>query len=139
MTELSDSSHTMREERKAVTALNADIVGSTALGERLDVEDVKLVIGEAITRMVAAVEELGGTVKDLAGDGILALFGAPAAHEDDAERAVRTALRIVEELNAYGKEVDAGWGVEGFAVRVGVNTGSVVLGPVGGGSRIEYG
>ncbi|HKB19369.1 MAG TPA: AAA family ATPase, partial [Gaiellaceae bacterium] len=128
-----------REERKAVTALDADVAGSTALGERLDAEEVRLVVGEAIARMVAAVEALGGTVKDLAGDGILALFGAPVAHEDDAERAVRAGLRIAEEMAAYGSEVAAGWGVDGFAVRVGVNTGSVVLGPVGGGSRVEYG
>src|SRR5256885_2652225 len=139
MTELSEESQVMREERKAVTALDADIVGSTALAERLDAEEVKLVLGEAITRMIAAVEELGGTVKDLAGDGVLALFGAPVAHEDDAERAVRAGLRITEELAAYGSEVAAGWGVEDFAVRVGVNTGSVVLGPVGAGSRVEYG
>ena len=129
----------MREERKAVTALDADVVGSTALAERLDAEEVKLVVGEAVARMVAAVEALGGTVKDLAGDGILALFGAPVAHEDDAERAVRAGLRIAEEMAGYGSEVAAGWGVDGFAVRIGVNTGSVVLGPVGGGSRIEYG
>ena len=129
----------MREERKAVTALNADVIGSTALAERLDAEEVKLIVGEAIARMVAAVEALGGTVKDLAGDGILALFGAPAAHEDDAERAVRAGLQIAEEMAAYGSEVAAGWGVEGFGVRIGVNTGSVVLGPVGGGSRVEYG
>jgi ABC-type oligopeptide transport system substrate-binding subunit/class 3 adenylate cyclase len=139
MTELFEESQAMREERKAVTALDADIVGSTALAERLDAEEVKLILGEAITRMIAAVEELGGTVKDLAGDGVLALFGAPVAHEDDAERAVRTGLRIAAELAAYGLEVAAGWGVEDFAVRVGVNTGSVVLGPVGAGSRVEYG
>ena len=129
----------MREERKAVTALDADVAGSTALGERLDAEEVRLVVGEAIARMVAAVEALGGTVKDLAGDGILALFGAPVAHEDDAERAVRAGLRIAEEMAGYGSEVAKGWGIDGFAVRVGVNTGSVVLGPVGGGSRVEYG
>ncbi|MEK6273851.1 MAG: ABC transporter substrate-binding protein [Actinomycetota bacterium] len=139
MADLPEESRVMREERKAVTALDADIVGSTALAERLDAEEVKLIVGEAITRMVATVEELGGTVKDLAGDGVLALFGAPVAHEDDAERAVRAGLRIAEELAAYGSEVAAGWGVEDFAVRVGVNTGSVVLGPVGAGSRIEYG
>ena len=122
-----------------MTALDADVVGSTALAERLDAEEVRLVVGEAIARMVAAVEALGGTVKDLAGDGILALFGAPVAHEDDAERAVRAGLRIAEEMAAYGSEVAKGWGIDGFAVRIGVNTGSVVLGPVGGGSRVEYG
>src|SRR5438445_10041080 len=126
----------MREERKVITVLAADLSGSTSLGERLDPEETKLVIGEAIGRIVLAVEELGGTVKDLAGDGVLALFGAPAAHEDDPERAVSAGLRIAEELAAYGSEVAAGWGVEDFAVRVGVNTGSVVLGPVGAGSRV---
>ena len=73
----------MREERRVVTALFADIVGSTALGERLDPEDLRLIVADAIGRMIAAVETFGGTVKDLAGDGMLALFGAPVAHEDD--------------------------------------------------------
>src|SRR2546422_11506760 len=129
----------MREERKVVTALFADLVGSTALADRLDPEEVRLIVGEAVARMVQAVEEFGGTVKDLAGDGILALFGAPVTHEDDAERAVRAGLRIVEAIRAYGQEVSRAWGVEGFAVRVGVATGPVVLGAVGGGQRIEYG
>ena len=86
----------MREERKVVTALFADVVGSTQLTERMDPEDAREVLGGAVRRMVDAVEAFGGTVKDLAGDGILALFGAPVTHEDDAERAIRAALRIVE-------------------------------------------
>ncbi|HMC37359.1 MAG TPA: AAA family ATPase, partial [Actinomycetota bacterium] len=129
----------MREERKVITVLAADLSGSTSLGERLDPEETKLVIGEAIGRIVLAVEELGGTVKDLAGDGVLALFGAPAAHEDDPERAVSAGLRIAREIEAYGAEVERGWGIAGFAVRVGIATGTVVLGPVGGGTRVEYG
>ncbi len=129
----------MREERKVVTALFADLVGSTALGERLDPEEVKLVVGEAVARIVREVEALGGHVKDLAGDGVLAFFGAPVASEDDAERAVRAGLRIVEELGAYGREVEQAWGIEGLSVRVGLGTGRVVLGAVGGGSRVEYG
>ena len=129
----------MREERKVVTALFADVVGSTALGERLDPEEVRLVVGEAVGRMVRAVEAFGGTVKDLAGDGVLALFGAPVAHEDDPERAIRAALRIVEDIRGYGVEVAEGWGLEGFGVRVGVNTGPMVLGPVGAGTHVEYG
>jgi ABC-type oligopeptide transport system substrate-binding subunit/class 3 adenylate cyclase len=128
----------MREERKVVTAVFADIVGSTALGERLDAEEVKLIVGDAVARMVHAVEEFGGTVKDLAGDGLLALFGAPVAHEDDPERAVRAGLRIAQEIGSYAGEVASAWGVDGFGVRVGVNTGPVVLGPVGAGERVEY-
>jgi class 3 adenylate cyclase len=120
----------MREERKVVTAVFADIVGSTQLTERMDPEDAREVLGGAIRRMVDAVEAFGGTVKDLAGDGILALFGAPATHEDDAERAIRAALRIVEQSDGDASPVE---------VRVGIETGLVVLGPIGGGGRIEYG
>jgi ABC-type oligopeptide transport system substrate-binding subunit/class 3 adenylate cyclase len=128
----------VREERKVLTAVFADVVGSTALAERLDPEDVKLVVGEAIARIVGEVESLGGHVKDLAGDGVLAFFGAPTTREDDAERAVRCALRIVGEMEEYTREVRRGWGAEGFGVRVGAATGAVVVGEVGAGSRVEY-
>lgn len=129
----------MREERKVVSALFADVVGSTQLGERLDPEDVRDIMGGAIARIIHAVEGFGGTVKDLAGDGVLALFGAPISHEDDAERAVRAGLEIVKEIGDYGVHIARDWEVEGFAVRVGIETGLVVLGPVGAGARIEYG
>jgi ABC-type oligopeptide transport system substrate-binding subunit/class 3 adenylate cyclase len=128
----------VREERKVLTAVFADIVGSTALAERLDPEDIKLVVGEAVARIVGEVESLGGHVKDLAGDGVLAFFGAPTTREDDAERAVRCALRIVGEMEEYAREVRRGWGAEGFGVRVGAATGAVVVGEVGAGSRVEY-
>ncbi|HJQ50482.1 MAG TPA: ABC transporter substrate-binding protein [Gaiellaceae bacterium] len=128
----------VREERKVLTAVFADVVGSTALAERLDPEDVKLVVGEAIARIVGEIESLGGHVKDLAGDGVLAFFGAPTTREDDAERAVRCALRIVGEMDEYAREVRRGWGAEGFGVRVGAATGAVVVGEVGAGSRVEY-
>src|SRR5918999_3177681 len=99
----------MREERKVVTALFADLVGSTALAERLDPEELKLVVGDAIARVVGAVEAFGGTVKDLAGDGVLGLFGAPLAHEDDPERALLAALRIVEEMAEFADDVRRSW------------------------------
>jgi ABC-type oligopeptide transport system substrate-binding subunit/class 3 adenylate cyclase len=128
----------VREERKVLTAVFADVVGSTALTERLDAEDVKLVVGEAVARIVGEVEALGGHVKDLAGDGVLAFFGAPTTREDDAERAVLCGLRIVAEMEEYAREVRRGWGAEGFGVRVGAATGAVVVGEVGAGSRVEY-
>ena len=128
----------VREERKVLTAVFADVVGSTALADGLDPEDVKLIVGEAVTRIVGEVESLGGHVKDLAGDGVLAFFGAPTTREDDAERAVRCALRIVGEMEEYAREVRRGWGAEGFGVRVGAATGAVVVGEVGAGSRVEY-
>ena len=128
----------VRDERRDVTALFADLVGSTALGERLDPEELKLVVGDAIARMVTAVEAFGGTVKDLAGDGVLALFGAPVAHEDDAERAVRAAMRIVDDIAAFAREVDEAWGIDALNVRLGIDTGPVVTGSIGAGTRVEY-
>ena len=128
----------MREERRVVTALFADIVGSTPLGERLDPEDLKLIVADAVARMIDAIETFGGIVKDLAGDGVLALFGAPVAHEDDAERAIRAGLRILDEIAEFATEVERGWGVGGFGVRVGVDTGLVVVGAIGAGGRVEY-
>ena len=128
----------IRDERRDVTALFADLVGSTALGERLDPEELKLVVGDAVARMVMAVEAFGGTVKDLAGDGVLALFGAPTAHEDDAERAVRAGLRIVDDIATFGREVAEGWGVDALNVRIGINTGPVITGAIGAGDRVEF-
>jgi len=128
----------VRDERRVVTALFADLVGSTSLGERLEPEELKLVVGEAVARIVAAVEAYGGTVKDLAGDGVLALFGAPVAHEDDPERAVRTGLRIVDDIEAFAREVSDAWGVDSLNVRVGVNSGPVVTGTIGAGKRVEF-
>ncbi len=128
----------VRDERRVVTALFADLVGSTALGERLDPEELKLVVGDAVARMVSAVDAFGGTVKDLAGDGVLALFGAPIAHEDDAERAVRTGLRIVDDIESFAREVAEAWAVDALNVRVGVNTGLVVTGAIGAGERVEF-
>jgi len=128
----------MREERRVVTAMFADLVGSTALAERLGPEDAKLIVNDAVARVIGAVEAFGGTVKDLAGDGVLALFGAPTAHEDDPERAVRAALRVVDEITRYASEVERAFGHEGFGVRVGVDTGPVVVGALGAGSRVEY-
>ncbi|MGZ8594770.1 MAG: ATP-binding protein, partial [Actinomycetota bacterium] len=136
---MSDDMGGMREERRVVTALFVDIVGSTPLGERLDPEDLKLIVADAIARIIGAVEAFGGTVKDLAGDGVLALFGAPISHEDDAERAIRAAMRIVDDIAEFAGEVESGWGVGGFDVRVGADTGLIVVGAIGAGSRVEYG
>jgi len=129
----------MREERRVVSALFADVTDSTSLAERMDPEDLREILGETVGRMIGAVESLGGTVKDLAGDGILALFGAPVAHEDDRERAVRAGLAIVASVSSFASEVRARWAIEGYSVRVGIETGVAVLGPYGAGGRVEYG
>jgi class 3 adenylate cyclase len=123
---------TQRDEMRPITALFADIVGSTGLGERLGPDEVKALVGEFVTRMSRAVEEYGGIVQAYMGDGICAYFGVPTAHEDDPERAARAALRIIGVAGGYAAEVESAWGITGFNVRVGLNSGPVAVGVVGG-------
>lgn len=123
-----------RDELRPVTALFADIAGSTALGERLAPDEVKALVGECVTQMSKAVEEYGGTVQAYEGDGICAYFGVPNAHEDDPERAARTGLRILEVVGAYARDIAEAWAIPDFAVRVGINTGRAGVGTVGAGS-----
>src|SRR5882724_9582702 len=87
-----------REERKVVTILFADIVGSTARAERLDPEDVRAALNSYYARVRSELERYGGTVEKFVGDAVMAVFGAPVAHEDDPERAVRAALSIRDAL-----------------------------------------
>src|SRR5207244_2804285 len=79
-------------ERRSITVLFADIAGSTAIAERMDPEDWTALVGEAFKRMTSTIERYDGTIARLMGDGVLAFFGAPVAHEDDPERAVRCGL-----------------------------------------------
>src|ERR1700730_10948623 len=114
------------EERKLITVLFTDIVGSTAKAEQMDPEDVRARLEPYYTRLRRELEIFGGTVEKFIGDAVVALFGAPVAHEDDPERAVRAAFavcRAIEELNEQDEWLD-------LQVRVGVNTGEalVVLG-----------
>jgi class 3 adenylate cyclase len=125
------------DELRPVTALFADIVGSMALGERLAPDEVKVLVGECVSRMSRAIEEFGGTVQAYMGDGICGYFGVPVAHEDDPERAGRAALRIVELVSEYARDVAVAWGIEGFNVRVGINSGQAAVGPVGAGAPQE--
>ncbi|MFQ5967527.1 MAG: ABC transporter substrate-binding protein [Acidimicrobiia bacterium] len=133
-----ESDATFRDERKVVTALFADVAGSTALGAQLDPEEFRLIIGDAVDRMIRAVELYGGTVKEIAGDGLLVLFGAPVVHEDDPERSIHAALAITTAIERYAREVEEGWGIKGFSVRVGICTGAAVLGTVGDGAAADY-
>lgn len=119
------------DELRPVTALFADVVGSTALGERLAPDEVKALIGECVNRIAQAVEQFGGTVQSYMGDGIAAFFGMPIAHEDDPERAGLAALRILEVVGEYAVDIEAAWGVKDFDVRVGVNSGQTAVGLVG--------
>src|ERR687898_46532 len=124
-------------ERKYVTVLFADVVDSTGLGERLDPEQVAEIMNGAFAFLNASVKKYDGTIARLLGDAILAFFGAPVAHEDDAERAVRAGLEIQEAARGYAEAVRRNYGVE-FAIRVGINTGLAVLAAVGDEIRTEY-
>jgi class 3 adenylate cyclase len=119
------------DELRQVTALFADVVGSTSLGERLTPDEVKALIGECVTRMSRAVEDFGGIIQAYTGDGICAYFGVPAAHEDDPERAARAAFRILEEVGEYGRDIEGAWGITDFSVRIGINSGQTGVGMVG--------
>ncbi len=116
------------EERRQVTVLFADLSGYTAVAERMDPETVKTLVEGALRRLGQEVERFGGTVDKYIGDNVMALFGAPVAHEDDAERAVRAALGMQEAMAEVNAELPED--VE-FALRVGLNTGEVLAGAVG--------
>jgi class 3 adenylate cyclase/tetratricopeptide (TPR) repeat protein len=124
-------------ERKYVTVLFADVVDSTGLGERLDPEQVAEIMNGAFAFLNASVKKYDGTIARLLGDAILAFFGAPVAHEDDAERAVRAGLDIQAAARHYAEAVRRDYGVD-FQVRVGINTGLAVLAAVGDEIRTEY-
>jgi predicted ATPase/class 3 adenylate cyclase len=113
---------------KRVTVLFMDVVGSTELSERLDPEDVHAVMDGALERLTAVVESLQGRVLQYAGDSLLAVFGADRAHEDDAERAVRAGLAILAEAAPLAARFRVEHGLESFALRVGLSTGTVLLG-----------
>src|SRR4051812_28993948 len=127
----------MEGERKFATVLFADVARSTAIAEKLDPEDWALIMNGAFVFMNAAVSRYGGTVLRLMGDAVLALFGAPVAHEDDAERAVRAGLDIQDAAKAYAPQILQRYGVA-FDLRVGINTGTAVLAFVGDAIRTEY-
>src|SRR5882672_812104 len=124
-------------ERKQVTVLFVDVSGFTALSARLDPEDVHALMTRAFELMLAEVHRYEGTVNQFLGDGIMALFGAPIAHEDHAQRAVRAALGIQRALEDYRRELERERALT-FKVRQGLNSGLVVVGSIGSDLRMDY-
>jgi len=120
---LAPASALRREERKRVSVLFCDLVGFTSRAEQLDVEDVRGLLGPYYTRLRAELERYGGTVEKFIGDAVMALFGAPTAHEDDPERAVRAALAIREAIAQFN-QADPSLDLH---VRIGVTTGEVLV------------
>jgi class 3 adenylate cyclase/tetratricopeptide (TPR) repeat protein len=124
-------------ERKQVTVLFVDVSGFTSLTERLDPEDIHQVMTREFELMLGEVHRYEGTVNQFLGDGIMALFGAPIAHEDHAQRAVLAALGIQKALEQYQEELQRRRGIS-FQARQGLNTGLVVVGSIGSDLRMDY-
>ena len=124
-------------ERKLVTVLFADTKGSMELLADRDPEDSRRLLDAVLERMIDAVHRYEGTVNQVMGDGIMALFGAPLAHENHAVRACYAALRMQEEVERYGDEVQRTLGVP-VQIRIGLNSGEVVVGTIGSDLRMEY-
>jgi class 3 adenylate cyclase/tetratricopeptide (TPR) repeat protein len=124
--------------RKTVTVVFCDLVGSTPLAERLDPESVRAVMTRFFRQMRAALERHGGTVEKYIGDAVMAVFGVPLLHEDDAFRAVRAAQAMREELDALNVDLQGRFGVQ-VRTRIGVNTGEIVVGDAAAGQALVVG
>jgi class 3 adenylate cyclase/tetratricopeptide (TPR) repeat protein len=120
----------LKEERRLVSVLFAELSGLVDIGRRLDPEELRQVVGEALAGLIAVVEGLGGTVTSVSGAGLVAIFGAPEAHEDDPERAVRAGGRILSAISSGVHPPGAG----ALSVRSGIETGPAVVGPLGAGA-----
>jgi class 3 adenylate cyclase/tetratricopeptide (TPR) repeat protein len=131
------SKSALEGERKQVTVLFGDMKGSMELLADRDPEDARKLLDPVIEHMMEAVHRYEGTVSNLMGDGIMALFGAPLAHEDHAVRACYAALRMQESVNRYAEELRRTEGVP-IQIRVGLNSGEVVVGAIGNDLKMDY-
>ncbi len=124
-------------ERKIVTVLFADLADSTANFEKLDPENVHLIMDGCFKIMLDKIHKFEGTVNQFRVDGIMAIFGAPVAHEDHSQRACYTALEIQSALKPYSQMISKEYGIE-FKMRLGLNSGPVVVGSIGDDLRMDY-
>jgi class 3 adenylate cyclase/predicted ATPase len=131
------SKSALEGERKQVTVLFADVKGSMELAEQVDPEEWHRILDRFFQILTEGVHRYEGTISQYTGDGIMALFGAPIAHEDHAQRACYAALRLSDELRRYADELKREKGL-GFLVRMGLNSGEVVVGKIGDDLRMDY-
>jgi class 3 adenylate cyclase len=124
-------------ERKVVTALFADVVGSTSMAEQMDAEDWTEMMNGAFDRISPIIYRYEGTIARLLGDAMLAFYGAPVSHEDDPARAIRAAIDVLSTMRDYAVIARQKYGMD-FSMRIGINTGSVVVGEVGSDLKYEY-
>ena len=131
------SKSAMEGERKQVTVLFADVAGFTTLCEQLDPEAVHVLMDGCFARLTTAIHRYEGTVNQYTGDGIMALFGAPIAHEHHPQRALLAAMAIQEAMAPYSAQIQSDRGID-FRLRIGINTGLVVVGRIGDDLRMDY-
>ena len=124
-------------ERKIVTVLFADVANFTSISEKLDPEEVLQIMDGAFKIMMDETHKYEGTVNQFTGDGIMAIFGAPVAHENHAQRACYTALSIQNEMVDYSAKIERDYGHE-FKIRVGINSGPVIVSAIGDDLRMDY-
>ena len=124
-------------ERKLVTVLFADVANYTTISEKLDPEEVHQVMDGCFKILMEEIHKYEGTINQFTGDGVMALFGAPVAHEDHAQRACRAALAIQKAVKEYGTQVKKDYGAK-FGMRIGLNSGPVVVGTIGDDLRMDY-
>src|SRR6056297_2814593 len=124
-------------ERKRVTILFADVANYTPLAEKLDPEEVHQIMDGCFKILMDEIHKYEGTINQFTGDGVMALFGAPVAHEDHAQRACHAALAIQKGISAYGETIKKNYG-SGFEIRIGLNTGPVIVGAIGDDLRMDY-
>ena len=124
-------------ERKLVTVLFADVANYTSLSEKLDPEEVHQIMDGCFRILMDEIHRYEGTINQFTGDGVMALFGAPLAHEDHAQRACHAGLSIQKTIRGYGERVQQEYGVE-FQMRIGLNSGPVIVGAIGDDLRMDY-
>jgi class 3 adenylate cyclase/tetratricopeptide (TPR) repeat protein len=124
-------------ERKLVTVLFLDVANFTGMSEKLDPEEVHEIMDGAFKILMDEIHKVEGTINQFTGDGVMALFGAPLAHEGHSQRACYASLAIQKAIRVYGKKVRQNYGVD-FRVRIGLNSGPVVVGAIGDDLRMDY-
>jgi len=124
-------------ERKRVSVLFLDVANYTGMSEKLDPEEVHEIMDGAFRILMDEIHKVEGTINQFTGDGVMALFGAPLAHENHAQRACYASLAIQDAIRVYGKKIRQKYGV-GFRVRIGLNSGPVVVGAIGDDLRMDY-
>ena len=124
-------------ERKLVTVLFADVANYTSMSEKLDPEEVHQIMDGCFKILMDEIHRYEGTINQFTGDGVMALFGAPVAHEDHAQRACHAALAIQRAIGDTGRRSEKDYGVE-FKMRIGLNSGPVIVGAIGDDLRMDY-